>query len=81
MLTAEGKQKAMATPLRPRKMISSLALRARPHPRVKKDWRIDPTWYINLEPRASAIDPESRRTQPQVKAWMEDGLCVLSVLM
>jgi hypothetical protein len=79
MLTAEGRQKAMAIPLRPRKMINSFALRAKPHPRVKKDCRMEPTWYMNLEPRASAMEPESRRTQPHVKAWMEDGLlCFVS---
>jgi hypothetical protein len=39
---------------------------------------MEPTWYMNLEPRASAMEPESRRTQPQVRAWMEDGLCFVS---
>jgi hypothetical protein len=29
---------------------------------------------MNLEPRVSAIEPERRRAQPQVSAWMEDGL-------
>lgn len=78
MLTAEGRQKAMATPLRARKMMISFAFRARPQPRVKNDCSIEPTMYMNREPRASAIEPERRRAQPQVKAWMEDGLYVMS---
>jgi hypothetical protein len=44
---------------------------------VKNDWRMEPTWYMNLEPRASAIEPESKSVQPQVRACMEDGLCAL----
>ena len=74
MLTAEGRQKAIATPLRARKMMISLALRARPHPRVKNDCSIEPAMYMKREPRASAIEPERRRAQPHVKAWIEDGL-------
>jgi hypothetical protein len=79
ILTAEGRQNAMATPLRARNRIISLALRASPQPRVKNDCRIEPAMYMNLEPRASAIEPESRRVQPHVKAWIEDGLNHASV--
>jgi hypothetical protein len=79
MLTAEGRQKAIATPLRARKMMISLALRASPQPRVKNDCSIEPTMYMKREPRASAMEPERRRAQPHVKAWMEDGLRGMSV--
>lgn len=79
MLTAEGRQKAMAIPLRPRKIMSCVALRERPQPRVKTDCKIDPSMYMNREPNASAMEPDNRRTQPHVRACMDDGLSVVLV--
>jgi hypothetical protein len=32
-----------------------------------------PARYMNLEPSASAMEPQSRREQPVVRAWIEDG--------
>jgi hypothetical protein len=74
ILTAEGRQNAMAIPLRARKRMISLALRASPQPIVKNDCKTELARYMNLEPRASAIEPERRRAQPQVSVWMEDSL-------
>lgn len=79
MLTADGRQKAIAIPLRPRKIMSWIALCERPQPRVKTVCKIDPTMYMNLEPNASAMEPDNRRRHPHVSACMDDGLSIESV--
>ena len=73
MATADGRQKASAMPLRPRNMMISALVCESPQPRTKPACRILPTRYMNLEPNASAMEPERSREQPVVRAWIEDG--------
>ena len=74
MLTADGRHREIAIPLRPLNSMSSAAFRDRPHPRVKPDCKTQPTRYMKRAPNESAIDPDNSSVQPHVKAWIEDGL-------
>ena len=68
ILTAEGRQKEIATPAKARNTMSCVPVCASPHASVKADWRRHPTRYIGREPTTSATEPRRRRVQPQVKA-------------
>jgi hypothetical protein len=68
ILTAEGKQKEIATPAKARNTISCVPVCASPQARVNPDWRMQPVRYIGLAPTTSAIEPRSKRVQPHVKA-------------
>jgi hypothetical protein len=81
MLTAEGRQNEIATPARARKTMSCVPVRDRPHASVKMDWRIQPVKYMGREPTTSDTEPSSRSVQPQVKAYMDRGLWIVSKLL
>lgn len=68
MLTADGKQKEMAIPAKPRKTINCVLVFAKPQASVKPDWRKQPIRYIGLEPTTSATEPSRSSVQPHVRA-------------
>jgi hypothetical protein len=68
MLTALGRQKDMAIPLRARKTVNWIPVCERPQPTVKAMSRTQPVRYIVLPPMTSAMEPERRRVQPQERA-------------
>lgn len=71
--TAEGRQREIAMPLRPRKTMISVLVRERPQPRTKPACKTQPTRYMSLAPSASAREPEINREQPLVSAWILEG--------
>lgn len=74
MLTADGKQKEIATPASARKTMSCVDVFARPHARVNADCSTQPVRYMGLLPTTSATDPSNSSVQPHARAYMEMGL-------
>lgn len=68
MLTADGKQKLIATPASARNTMSCVAVWARPQARVNADCKAQPVRYIGLLPTTSATEPSSNRVQPHARA-------------
>jgi hypothetical protein len=68
ILTADGRQKEIATPAKALKMISCSPDCERPQARVNPDCKTHPVKYIGLLPTTSEIEPSRRSVQPQVNA-------------
>ena len=81
MLTALGRVKDVAMPLRPRKRMSSRPVREAPAAAAKATWRRVPKRYMTFAPKTSHRDPAMRRREPQVRALIDTGLWKLSVLV
>ena len=74
ILTAEGRQKEIAMPARPRNRMSCEPFCERPQAIVNKDCNTHPVRYIVRLPITSATAPSRRSVQPHVKAYIEAGL-------
>lgn len=78
MLTADGRQRLVAIPANPRKRMSSVPVRDRPHASVKALWRALPMRYMLELPTTSAMEPDINNVQPHVRLNIEAGLDIVS---
>lgn len=70
MATEVGKQNETATPCIARNMISSIPVRARPHPSTKQETKAQPITLIDRFPTTSATEPAKRRHEPHARLFL-----------
>lgn len=64
---AVGRQQLAATPCRPRKIISSGPVLARPQARMQRPRKRQPKRWTGREPTTSAMAPAGMKVQPPVR--------------